>query len=595
MSGFWSASNKIPVKQTSTAISSVNGLSFSAGQVVHIDIPPSVKFIQPKESWLQFDFKISNPLVNASDGVCRLQLDGQIGGQSLIRDIRIYSSTENGGVLLEEIQAYNTMVAVKYDYDTDDSIKSKRAIGGEGTTTHDPRTRGTLGTPKSMVADVLTNPYFESVANVNQTAPFTNASFTTAKMMLPLHTGIWSSDKVFPNLLTGCRIEIVLESADRCLRLLESAIPTNRAGLNPLFDSVNGSGNVGGNTKTGLGVGDKFTEFYVTKANSQIVPQFSPFVVGECVSFTNVNGCLTTGSTFTATSGNAVPAPRISQINTSGNASGGDGLIQIVLDQEYELTANAINAEDAFVYSASIDDALTTQNPTYEISNVEMVVQELDMGSNYENSMRKAMSEGGTIGYDVLTATNYKYSQLASDIVANIRLPLNESRARSIVCVPTDSTNYNTRQRLLCATTYDIAGANDGYFTSNSTRSGLVGISDFLTNYQFLYDGKLQPSRQVSTAKISNKISIDAQPLIETEKALVQAGIPCRSFENYNNNFIVCRSFGLNNSVYDTRNKDFNLQLNYQGTAPTKNKLWNNFVFALRRINIKGDSISIVA
>ena len=595
MSGFWGASNKIPVKQTSTAISSANGLSYQEGQVIHIDIPPSVKFIQPKESWLQFDFKISNP-VNASDGVSRLQLDGQIGGQSLIRDIRIYSSTENGGVLLEEIQNYNSMVSVKYDYNTDDNLKNKRSIAGEGCTIHNPKTRGSLGTPKSMVADVFNNPYFQAPPSGNQNSAFTNSSFTTAKLMLPLHTGIWSSDKVFPNLLTGCRIEITLESADRCLRLLESAIPTNRAGLNPVFDSVNGSGNAGGNTKTGLAQGDKMTKFYITKENNQTTPEACPFVCGECVSFVPANGSLTQGSVFQATSGNGVPAPRIASINASGNASGGDGLIEIVLDQEYELTsANNVVVGQSFVYSASIDDALFDQNPTYTISNVEMIVQELDMGQSYENSMRKAMSEGGMIGYDILTATNYKFSQLSSDIVANIRLPLNESRARSIVCVPTDATSYTTKQRLVCGNTYDIQGANDGYITSNSTRSGLVGISDFLTDYRFFYDGKLQPSRKVSTAKISSKTSIDAQPLIETEKALVQAGIPCRSFENFNANFVVARALGLNQSVYDTRGKDFNLQLNYQGTAPTKNKLWNNFVFALRRINIRGDSISVVA
>ena len=85
----------------------------------------------------------------------------------------------------------------------------------------------------------------------------------------------------------------------------------------------------------------------------------------------------------------------------------------------------------------------------------------------------------------------------------------------------------------------------------------------------------------------------DAQPLIETEKALVQADIPVKSFASFNENFVIARALSLNSGVYDCRGRDFNLQVNYQGSAPTKNKLWKNFVWHLRRISIKGDSVSV--
>jgi hypothetical protein len=82
----------------------------------------------------------------------------------------------------------------------------------------------------------------------------------------------------------------------------------------------------------------------------------------------------------------------------------------------------------------------TTYDAKYSISDVELVVGLLDMGSNYEASMMKRMKEGGgEMNLDILTPTNYKYSQLASDVVANIRLPLEESRARSIISIPTDA------------------------------------------------------------------------------------------------------------------------------------------------------------
>jgi hypothetical protein len=140
--------------------------------------------------------------------------------------------------------------------------------------------------------------------------------------------------------------------------------------------------------------------------------------------------------------------------------------------------------------------------------------------------------------------------------------------------------------------TYDIGAVSsiDGTLKAVDT---MRGISDYITDYQFIYDGRLQPSRPVKCSKTSSKVSIDQQPLIETTKALQQADISARSLSEYNRNYILSRALAINKGIYDTRNKDFNLQVNYQGTPPTKNKLWNNFVFHLRRINIRGDSISV--
>ncbi len=61
----------------------------------------------------------------------------------------------------------------------------------------------------------------------------------------------------------------------------------------------------------------------------------------------------------------------------------------------------------------------------------------------------------------------------------------------------------------------------------------------------------------------------------------------------FNSNFVIGRAVAVQNGVYDARNRQFSLNVNYTGTAPTKNKLWNNFVFHIRRMVINGDSISV--
>jgi hypothetical protein len=260
--------------------------------------------------------------------------------------------------------------------------------------------------------------------------------------------------------------------------------------------------------------------------------------------------------------------------------------------------ANAITSGTWFVYSDSVLSSPENHyDATYTFSNVELVVQEVDMGSNYVNDMISKMKESGSINMDILSVSNYKYSQNKDDIVANIRLPLNQSRAKAILSVARDSTNYTSRERIGAQGTYNVGARadEDGQLLAGNQ---LRGISDFISDYQFVYDGRLQPSRPVDCRKTSSKLSISAQPLIELQKALVQSGINVKSLADFNHNFVIGRALSMSvmgiEGVYDTRGKDFNLQVNYNGVAPTKSKLWNNFVFHLRRIVIKGDNISVV-
>tara|TARA_R110001592_G_scaffold76428_2_gene230643 strand:- start:3498 stop:5258 length:1761 start_codon:yes stop_codon:yes gene_type:complete len=580
---FWRAESTIPIVQTSSAITALNGLSFTGGQEVRIKVPPTTKFFQPRECYVQADIKLKGG--EAAGERTKLQLDPELGGQILIRDIRIYSDASTGSVLLEEIQGYNSMVSVMRDFDTNDSEKKKRALT-EGATLWYPNTRGTQGSTRSGCADILTNPYFaeDPLTTDNKRTSFTNDSFNTAKLCLPLETGIFRSDRVFPNLLTGLEIVITLEQAGRCITQLDSVMRGRRLALNPVFLSRNGST---AGAAADIANGDPIPSLHLTKDNSQTAPVNCPFCVGERVALVKKDN-----SSVLTTDKDLI----ITQINT--NASG----VEIVFDQ----TGSVAVSNDGTTFTANSGDYLvsmaatdrvgavnTAYKPSFTLSNVELVVQEVDMGSGFENDMLGAMKEKGVIVQDILSCQNYRYSQQAGEVAANIRLPMNNARAKSIISQPTDSTVYSDSARVSCTGTYDIATDTTEDRTLNEQCAGLRGISDEITNFQFLYDGRLQPSRPVRCSKTSSKTSIDAQPLIETTKALVQAEISAKSLAAFNSNWLVSRALALNKGVYDTRNKDFNLQVNYEGTAPSKNKLWNNYCFHLRRINIRGDSISV--
>ena len=592
MSSYWTAQNKIPIQQQSVSIPAENGTNHTATQEIRFNIDPSVKFFNPQESYFQADIKITPPFIGTSASAttntvpCYVGLDAETGAQSLIRTIRIRDSN---GVLLEEIDGYNTMVAMKYDYHTNDSLRNKRALR-EGATTTTIATRGTQGTTKSVGNSYINNPYFTINACNTETA-FTNTNYIDAKVCLPLHTGIFQNDKIFPNMLVGgLQVSLLLEDTYRSFRTMDGANKFRRTELNPFFQSVDGTRTEA--TGSWGATGSHSDVFYLSPHNSQNGATKCPFVVGEGIGFFNVNA--SSNITF-STSGGTTLIPTIKSIGYEE----GKG-VKITLNQSVKPSASIATkvpgGSSVVVFSRSNENATQGATPKYEVKNSFLVLQQVDVGSGYEAEMMRKMKEGGKITYDFLSATNYKYSQLQNDVVANIRLPINNARCKSIIGIPTDATIYTMSKILECKDTYKISllGSTREDYYLNSQRPGLEGISDFLTEYKFLYDGKLQPSRRVNVSKTSSKISISAQHLIELDKALSQAGITGHSMMRFNEIFCIGRALSLGDGVYDARNRDFSLQLNYGGTAPTKQKLWNFFVFHIRRLEISGNSVGVI-
>ena len=662
MSSFWSATDKIPVKQTKISIPAENGLDFNSGGKININIPATVGYFQPKESFLSFDY-----LIEKKGGIkTRLQLDAELGGQVLIRDIRIFSGGA-GAVLLEEIQNYNVITAVRYDYETDQTLRNKRALT-EAATVWSNNTRNTRGNQRTDLANVTHNPNSAPYPGGTAASTVPNTDTTgeprKVKCLLPLHTGIFQNDKVFPSLLTeGLRLEILLEDAPRCLRVNDMVNTARHVQHAPLFHSATTTG--GGDwTKDGGGIdsemgthgelrnGRVITDIWVRRDNNQIGLENFPLRIGETFSIikNNVNpvddaGGFMRGGTFDkkliVDTLDWLPAQ-----NSSDIIGGNYGLVKIGLANSPVTYAAAVGSAagdrpngslgnfsivstDIAGLGGTVDTASVTEKMNIKVSDVQLILQQLEMPGGYTRKMMSMMKAGGTLNYDFLSATNYKYSQLAGDVVSNIRLPLSQSRAKAILSVPTDSSVYTQPQQVcgyaqgafesatpIFPTPYDdtkftyqirpvdlkirndVAGAQAvGNYTEvneYSVRSGIEGIWDHMSDYQWYYNGKLNPSRRVEVSKIANKRSIAQQPLIELEKALSMSGIRPLSFRKFNSNAVIGRALALQNGSYDTRGRDFNLQCNYQETSPPiKNKLWNCYVFHIRRLSVKGNQISL--
>ena len=586
MSSYWQADDTMRIGETIISVPSENGLEYTGGQKVQIFVPPSTKYMSGRESYLDFDVKISLP--TGTPVPTRLQLD-EMGGSSLIRNIRIYDGSR--GQLLEEINDYSSYVGVKYDYDSDDSMRNMRALR-EGATSHTPANRGTKGTSQTLLADTHTNPYFKRTTG-NQTTAFSNTDFLTAKCCVPLHTGIFANnDSIFPILLTGgLYIEIDLQDPERVIKQLDSVLRTRRTPLNPVFHSLNGS--IAAPNNWGA-IAGAVTEFFIAKDNNLFeggggdnLVSRCPFVVGETFNF-----CLDTDNASTP---GAFSVPlEILELNASAN-----GLIQVVLKTGSTITGTLV-AGGPVMFSTAVEDK-TSYDATYVMSNVSLQISQVHLDPAYERGMLQKVSEGKAVEFDIHTLTNYKHSILAGDLQTTFQIFAQNSRAKSLLVIPQDASVYTTAQLLSSTGTYNILGATTGGADVDpddtcllSNRSAMSGVIDELQTIQYQLNGRLVPSRPVSVAKISTRASIDAFHLYELEKCLDNAGIVPRSFSKFNENFVFGRGFGVNRSVLDLRGKDLAVILKYTGATPQKNKLFNSYVFHIRRLIIKDSSVSVV-
>lgn len=577
MSSYWKVDESMRIGQSYISIPSENGLEYSENQKIQLFIDPSTKYMDGHDSYVEFNIKINLP--TGAPVPTRLQLD-EMGASSLLRNIRIYDGSR--GQLLEEIESYSSLCSVRYDYDTDESQRNYRALR-EGSAVHTPANRGTSGTSQTAMANTLTNPYFKRTAG-NLATPFVDSDFLVAKVCVPLHTGIFAQNEhIFPVMMTnGLYLEFDTAPASEVIKQLDSVCRFRRTKLNPYFHST-----AAGAASVVVGVTD-ITTFSVQNKNNikgpEAVAKF-PFVVGENFSFVSS----TNAETKTTLAGDFV----ISAINLCATT----GLVEVTVATAFQNNgAGAIVFDDTFVmYSLAVEEA-ASYDVSYTISNFSLTVSQVTLDPAYERGMLQKVKEGKAIEIDILTATNYKHSILESDRQTTFQIFAQNSRAKSLLIIPSDSSVYTTQAQICGLGTYEILKNGDFEDTSlTSNRSGYTGVCDELQEIQYQIAGRQVPSRPINVSKIASRKSIEAFHLYELEKCLDNFGIVPRSFRAFQTNFVFGRGFGVNNGAMNLQGKDLAVILRYTGAvAPAKPKLFNSFVAHIRRFEIRDGSVTVV-
>ncbi len=624
MSSYWEAEGDIVrIGEEQISIPADQGLTHTvaaSSRKVSFVVPKSTEFIDGKSCYLEFDAVIDDPVAahsggNREAGVTRLQVD-PAGCGMMVENLRIYSLDDR--VLLEEIVGYNQLVALKSDYDTDESIKGMKALTQGGTDYH-PACSSSRGASKSDMADVLTNPWFKKVTDGGvaiDTAYSHTTMKNTVKACVPLDISGIFSGSIYPNMMTGLYIELDFMPAPRIIRQLDSVLKDRRRTLNPILAGVNATpaGGAAADGPTLISNGGDVTlnhVYFMCAANSCSSVEKFPFVVGEVIRFVQYDSAAAVESTFTNGNAGAQTDFRIGQIekvNLAWDPAGGAGTwdyIKVIPDVATLQLANAVGnlegvagtglgrATQSCAISTGFRDA-TSLSLSYTVSNLNLVVAEVKLDPRYKQQMMAKAREGSSIEFDIYSTTNYKNSLLASERQASFQVHALNSRAKSIIILPTDSSVYGQQALVSSDGTYEVT-QDEMDITLNSARSGISGCCDFLSSVQFQIDGKMVPSRPVDTRKVATRKSISAIHLFELEKTLDNSGIMPRDFSKFMSNFVVGRGFAVNQGVFDLRNKDLICNLDYsETTAPTKPKMFSSFVCHLRRIVIKQGYVQVV-
>jgi len=606
MSSYWQSEDVVQIGEMQVSVPAENGLSYTVGSVarrIAFDLPANqIEFLSGKDSYLEFDMDIQYP---AAGIPTNLQLD-PAGAGMIVQNLRIYDGGR--GNLIEEINEYNQIVAMRHDYDTDQSKKNTRALM-EGATNSNPRHEGTRGSSKSDMQDLTTNPWFgaRNDFGTRDIAQDPNINKQSVHCCLPLENSGVFSGQVYPNMLSGLYVEIDLMPAPRIIRQLDSVTRFRRPNLNPVFAGAHKQADAAGlvTNPWNMNTADAVDWIWLDIQANQITDISQvPFVVGETINLCQNTAPLVVGDNQTINISTAAAAGVFSpaiitsiEIDASGGANNGYVILKFTVDMRQNAAAGTrgfnATAGQCAVYSCAVEES-ASYPVEYNVNNLNLVCHTLKMDDQYKAGMLAKAREGGAIEFDIFSATNYKNSMLASERQASFLIHAQNRKAKSLLCLPTDSSVYTDKQLVCSNGTYETTrDAMDGLL--NSARSGITGCCDELSELQFQINGNLVPARPVSTRKIATRESIDAFHIFELEKGLSNAGITPHSFTKYMDNFIISRGFAVNSGVMDLRDKDLSVQLKYlEARAPTKPKMFSTFIFHLRRLVISGGTTTVI-
>ena len=584
----------IPSKSTFSP--SDHQLEYKDGETIRFEIPPFQSFIDPRQTYLTFKVRVD-------DAPTLCTFSKKSGIHSIIDQLRIYDMNSN--LQLETIQNYAELAEKLHYYSENKTIRNKRGLtelleyssrhfDGELYSNHPAR-----NADKAMLFNSYTT---GGEASYDYTANVCSDP-NTCEVAVPLYSGVLGnlSKKLFPaGLLTkGLRMELDTNAAEKALNLWsgDGICETNGDLATDVVDSCR----FGIVAAAGGGAAVTHVDLYCEKnagfnqdiiGAGQFVPTQAAVDAGIRPVRNQATGAmnLQIGKVLRGFT-NANP-PVLKDIGTitriecnAGENAGGGVRVRVhvtaaagALGNEFIGGAgrdNAGAAQDAKNNTCFVSkDGVFTTVPRVVMSDVKLVVKTAAPPADYVNKLAKqTQTEEGAV-HDFLTYSCYRNNTSASESVVQLHMPTINHMATSCLTLCTES------------------GLGEKLYNDN-----LATITDNISNYSFLVNNKLQPTRKVDMAGLNATPARTEQvALWESEKALSSARCLVRNLERQSDNLIIGRALALYGSVYNLKaDGNLGLRVEYSTTTPPqKNKLWINQIASVRRLVVNRDGASVI-
>lgn len=526
---------------------------------IRIHVPSFVGFIDPNQTYLKYNIQMKN---------ARGQLvpDPNAGGShALFRNV-LYRDGNNQSTL-EYNEDYNANKSLLENYNqTPSNLHKRELFDGVQTAVGVSNDDKTLYyASKSITAG-------SDLANPDTTPRVAHKVMVQTQ----LNSGIWKQGNILPvSAMNGLRIQIDTEDVLRSCRYMslrgEASETYPVSGLEFLMTSAGKNSGTEDRTTTGNAYNGVETDIKATG---------NPFAIGDILYIRDAGSVVGAGNEealgvvqgfypVDATHfGIAYVPNRATATGLTSTHATGSILFYKMEDrqvaQSYYLPSD---------HAGNVKSGLAPAQ-TYVISDLEMVVQSVQPPASYVAGLLKASQSEKGVSFDILTYELHRHNQSNTNGLTQAQIPTLQKRAKALFSQPLATSNAKAR---------------------SFAHSSLSGIIDNAKSYEWIWGTNHYPSRLAPLTRINTSTNgvcgNEALHLSELQKAIVNVNEKVRNLHRVKENFCVARSLTKYGQIMDLSTQTLSLRIDYS-PAGTEQKLFNNYVYGLRRIVVNKDGVS---
>lgn len=536
---------------------------------IRFHLPSYLGFIDVNQTYIKYNLTIEN-----ARGF--LVPDKNCGGHALFRNVELRDG--NNKAQLELCEDYNANYSLLSNFTKQNTVSHKRELAN-----------GVVSKGGDRAMDSIL--YYDAPAAHGGTivAPTgLGKTVLTPKLQFGLNTGLFKQGQALPlGAMNGMRITIDTEDPLRALQYLDDEVKSSSTRLNFASNRIlvhddGAAGNIKaiGADARGNNVDLSDTVFSIETSHSDRL--LIPFDVNDILYISDQGGALN----------NEEQLGTIVGFNTAGATGGGRVAISYIPNrnqgaglaadhasansQLYIKIADRQVAQNGRIGVADVGSNVGTLNipaPSYRMSDIEMIVEQLTPPSQYVEAMMKSVMGEKGVQMDILSYDLFRHNQNNVVGLQQILIPTRMTRAKSLFSQPLSVASFRS-----------LGG------------SSFQGIADNARNYEWIHGTNHYPTRLAPLDRYSqtgNRAKTEALHSSELQKAINNVDEKVLSLQRIPEHFSIARGLTKYGQVMDLSKQTLSLRVDYADTASIS-KLFNNYVYGMKRIVINKDGVLVI-